>query len=112
VPIRSRTATGPGTAGARCAISVLGHAGSSRRDSGGAAGCLPDTVPAGGELGSALKGEHQACLSGDAFSGDVEGGAVVDRDPDHGEADSDVHPVVAVDGLEWRMAVVVIAGEQ
>jgi len=62
-------------------------------------------------LGSALTGEHQACLSGDAFSGDVEGGAVVDRDPDHGEADSDVHPVVAVDGLERRMALVVIAGD-
>src|SRR5215216_1497660 len=47
-------------AGARCGDIGARHAGSSRRDSSGAAGCLPDTVPAGGELGSALTGEHQA----------------------------------------------------
>jgi hypothetical protein len=65
---------------------------------------LPNVFPSRCEVRGSLAGQHQARLAGDATAGDIEGGAVVNRDADHREADGNVDAVLAVHSLERRVA--------
>jgi hypothetical protein len=80
----------------------------SGRDAGAGASRPPDAVPARSELGSPLAGEDQAGLSSNASTGDVEGGAVVDRHPYDRQPDGDINAIVAIDRLERGVALVVV----
>src|SRR5690606_31535001 len=79
--------------------------------SSGGARSFPYMRPAGGQVGGAFGRQNQAFLARHALSGNVEGGAVVDRHPHHRQAHGDVDAIVAIDRLEWRMALVVVAGD-
>ena len=46
-----------------------------------------------------MTSEYQRAFTGDTFSGDVEGGAVVNRNAHHRQAGGDVDAVVAIDSL-------------
>src|SRR5699024_11843221 len=70
---------------------------------------LPHVLPLGGKFGGPTHRQDEAGLTGDALTGDVEGGAVVHRDTHHGQARGDVDPVVAVDRLEGCVPLVVVA---
>src|SRR5215218_5384559 len=72
---------------------------------------LPNASPSRCEVRGSLAGQHQARLASDATAGDIEGGAVVNRDADHREADGNVDAVLAVHRLERRVALVVVAGD-
>ena len=70
-----------------------------------------DQAPAGRELSRAAAGHHEAVLARDAFPCDIERGSVIDRNPDDGQANRDVHPVVAVDGFERRVSLIVVTDD-
>src|SRR4051794_12423141 len=113
-----------GTPRARQSVSARGGRGAggdrvartpSPRESG--RGCVsarrraPHGVPARDQLRRTLAGQNEALLASDSLPGDVERRAVVDRHADDREPDRDVHACVAVDRLERRVPLIVIAGD-
>src|SRR3990172_7535890 len=74
----------------------------------GGTGCLAATL---GELGGQQDRLYHAAWIRGAGARDVEGGAVIDRGADDGEADGDVDPPFEADQLQRDMSLIVVHGD-
>src|SRR4051812_9857797 len=65
-------------------------------------------TPAWGECSGALHCQDETRFSSDTSSGNIEGRAMIDRDPHDRQPHSDVHPGISVHRLERCVPLVVI----